>query len=148
MNAYRRTAFGLAFFAAVAAFGMRAACAQEAEAPPGQRWSFAGPFGLYDPQQLQRGFKIYREVCSNCHSLKLLAFRNLADPGGPDFTEAQAAAIAATFQVTAGPNDQGEMFQRAGKISDRFPPPFANDQAARNANGGALPPDIDRKSVV
>ena len=89
MNAYRRTAFGLAFFAAVAAFGMRAACAQEAEAPPGQRWSFAGPFGLYDPQQLQRGFKIYREVCSNCHGLKLLAFRNLADPGGPDFTEAE-----------------------------------------------------------
>ena len=142
MNAYRRTAFGLAFLAAVAALGVRAACAQEAEAPPGQRWSFAGPFGLYDTQQLQRGFKVYREVCSNCHSLKLLAFRNLADPGGPSFTEAQAGAIASTFQVTAGPNDQGEMFQRAGKISDRFPPPFANDQAARNANGGALPPDM------
>jgi cytochrome c1 len=142
MNAYRRVAFGLAFVAAVAAFGMRAACAQEAEAPPGQRWSFAGPFGLYETQQLQRGFKVYREVCSNCHSLKLLAFRNLADPGGPSFTEAQAGAIASTFQVTAGPNDQGEMFQRAGKISDRFPPPFANDQAARNANGGALPPDM------
>src|ERR1700728_2614060 len=142
MNAYRRTAFGLAFLAAVAGFGMRAAYAQEAEAPPEQRWSFSGPFGLYDTQQLQRGFKIYREVCSNCHSLKLLAFRNLADPGGPAFTEAQAGAIAATFQVTAGPNDQGEMFQRAGKISDRFPPPFPNDQAARRANGGALPPDM------
>ncbi len=142
MNACRRTAFGLAFLAAVAGFGMRAAYAQEAEAPPEQRWSFSGPFGLYDTQQLQRGFKIYREVCSNCLSLKLLAFRNLADPGGPSFTEAQAAAIAATFQVTAGPNDQGEMFQRPGKISDRFPPPFANDQAARNANGGALPPDM------
>ncbi len=142
MNAYRRTAFGLAFLAAVAGFGMRAAYAQEAEAPPEQRWSCSGPFGRYDTQQLQRGFKIYREVCSNCHSLKLLAFRNLADPGGPSFTEAQAAAIAATFQVTAGPNDQGEMFQRPGKISDRFPPPFANDQAARNANGGALPPDM------
>jgi ubiquinol-cytochrome c reductase cytochrome b/c1 subunit len=121
---------------------MRAVCAQESEAPPEQHWSFAGPFGLYDTAQLQRGFKIYREVCSNCHSLKLLAFRNLADAGGPSFTEAQAAAIAATFQVTAGPNDQGEMFQRPGKISDRFPPPFANDQAARNANGGALPPDM------
>jgi ubiquinol-cytochrome c reductase cytochrome b/c1 subunit len=133
MNAYRRTAFGLAFLAAVAGFGMRAAYAQEAEAPAEQRWSFSGPFGLYDTQQLQRGFKVYRE---------LLAFRNLADPGGPSFTEAQAAAIAATFQVTAGPNDQGEMFQRPGKISDRFPPPFANDQAARNANGGALPPDM------
>ena len=74
--------------------------------------------------QLQRGFKIYREVCSNCHSLKLLSFRNLAEPGGPDFTEAQAAAIAASYQVTDGPNDQGQMFQRPGRISDSFPPPF------------------------
>ena len=94
------------------------------------------------PAQLQRGFKIYREVCSNCHSLKLLSFRNLADPGGPAFTEAQAAAIAATFQVTDGPNDQGQMFQRPGKISDNFPPPFPNDQTARAALGGKLPPDM------
>ncbi len=107
-----------------------------------QHWSFSGPFGQYDPEQLQRGFKIYREVCSTCHSLKLLSFRNLADPGGPGFTEAQAAAIAATFQVTDGPNDQGQMFQRPGKISDYFPPPFANDQAARAAFGGGLPPDM------
>jgi cytochrome c1 len=112
------------------------------ETPPRQTWSFHGPFGLYDSGQLQRGFKIYREVCSSCHSLKLLAFRNLADPGGPQFSEAQAAAIAGTFQVTAGPNDQGEMFQRPGKLADYFPPPFANDQAARNANGGGLPPDM------
>jgi ubiquinol-cytochrome c reductase cytochrome b/c1 subunit len=116
--------------------------AQEQEAPPRQRWSFAGPFGMYDPQQLQRGFKIYREVCSVCHSLKLLAFRNLADPGGPSFTEEQAAAVAAEFKVQDGPNDQGEMFQRPGRLADHFPPPFANDQAARNANGGALPPDM------
>jgi cytochrome c1 len=142
MNACRRNVFGLALLGAIAGFSIGAACAQEAETPPEQHWSFSGPFGLYDTQQLQRGFKIYREVCSNCHSLKLLAFRNLADPGGPSFTEAQAAAIAATFQVTAGPNDQGEMFQRPGKISDRFPPPFANEQAARAANGGALPPDM------
>jgi cytochrome c1 len=91
---------------------------------------------------LQRGFKIYREVCSTCHSLKLLSFRNLADPGGPGFTEAQAAAIAATFQVTDGPNDQGQMFQRPGKISDYFPPPFANAQAAAAALGGKVPPDM------
>jgi ubiquinol-cytochrome c reductase cytochrome c1 subunit len=116
--------------------------AQEAEAPPRQHWSFWGPFGTYDPAQLQRGFKIYREVCSTCHSIKLLSFRNLADPGGPGFTEAQAATIAATFQVTDGPNDQGQMFQRPGKISDYFPPPFANDQAARAALGGKLPPDM------
>ena len=115
---------------------VRTASAQEAEAPPRQHWSFSGPFGMYDPAQLQRGFKIYREVCSTCHSLKLLAFRNLADPGGPGFTEAQAAAIAAGYKVTDGPNDKGEMFQRPGKLADHFPPPFPNDQAARAAIGG------------
>lgn len=142
MNAYRGIALALAFLAAGAASGLRAARAQEADTPPAQHWSFAGPFGIYNPEQLQRGFKIYREVCSNCHSLKLVSFRNLADPGGPGFTAAQAAAIAATFQVTDGPNKEGEMFQRPGKIADRFPSPFPNEQAARNANGGALPPDM------
>jgi cytochrome c1 len=141
MNSYREvmTACVLAAALAGTAIPVRA---QEADEPPMQQWSFAGPFGQYDPQQLQRGFKIYREVCSTCHSLKLLSFRNLADPGGPSFTEAQAAAIAATFQVTDGPNDQGQMFQRPGKISDYFPPPFPNDQAARAALGGGLPPDM------
>ncbi len=133
-------AFGLAV--SLSALGARAALAQEQEIPPKQHWSFAGPFGLYDPAQLQRGFKIYKEVCSNCHSIKLLAFRNLADPGGPGFTEAQAAAIAAGYQITDGPNDQGEMFQRSGKLADHFPPPFPNDQAARAALGGKLPPDM------
>ena len=142
MNFHRKVVLAITLSAFAVALGARMASAQEQEIPPKQRWSFAGPFGLYDPEQLQRGFKIYREVCSSCHSLKLLAFRNLADPGGPGFTEPQAATIAATFQVTAGPNDQGEMFQRPGKLADYFPPPFANDQAARNANGGALPPDM------
>jgi ubiquinol-cytochrome c reductase cytochrome c1 subunit len=142
MSAHRSFVLAFAFAAALAAVGTRAVCAQEAEAPPRLHWSFHGPFGMYDPAQLQRGFKIYREVCSNCHSLKLLAFRNLADAGGLDFTEAQAATIASGFQVTDGPNDQGEMFQRPGKIADHFPPPFPNDKAARNANGGALPPDM------
>jgi cytochrome c1 len=134
----------LAFTVAVAlsAVGANGARAQEQDIPSKQHWSFAGPFGMFDRQQLQRGFKIYREVCSTCHSLKLLAFRNLADPGGPDFSEAQAAAIAASFQVTAGPNDKGEMFQRPGKLADYFPPPFPNDQAARAALGGGLPPDM------
>jgi cytochrome c1 len=141
MTSYRELMTALVLAAAVAGIALPVR-AQEADAPPLQQWSFAGPFGQYDPEQLQRGFKIYREVCSTCHSLKLLSFRNLADPGGPSFTEAQAAAIAATFQVTDGPNDQGQMFQRAGKISDYFPPPFANDQAARAALGGGLPPDM------
>jgi len=140
MNAYRRILVAIAVALPLA--GAQGVSAQEQDIPPKQRWSFAGPFGLYDPAQLQRGFKIYREVCSNCHSLKLLAFRNLADPGGPDFTEAQAATVAAGFQVTDGPNDLGEMYQRPGKPADHFPPPFPNDQAARNANGGALPPDM------
>jgi ubiquinol-cytochrome c reductase cytochrome b/c1 subunit len=134
-----------AFVLAAALWSLTAPSAQaqiEAAAPPMQHWSFWGPFGQYDPQQLQRGFKIYREVCSVCHSVKLLSFRNLADPGGPGFTEAQATAVASGFQVTDGPNDQGQMFKRPGKIADYFPPPFANDQAARAALGGGLPPDM------
>jgi ubiquinol-cytochrome c reductase cytochrome b/c1 subunit len=142
MNLHRSIVFAATLAASLSAIGTRVALAQEAESPPRLHWSFHGPFGTYDPAQLQRGFKIYREVCSTCHSLKLLAFRNLADPGGPDFTEAQAATVAAGFQVTDGPNDKGEMFQRPGKLADRFPPPFPNDQAARAALGGGLPPDM------
>jgi ubiquinol-cytochrome c reductase cytochrome b/c1 subunit len=132
------TAFALAV--SLTATAMQTAAAEDA--PPRQKWSFAGPFGIYDQAQLQRGFKIYKEVCSTCHSIKLLAFRNLADPGGPGFTEAQATAIASGFQVTDGPNDQGQMFQRPGTLADHFPPPFPNDQAARAALGGKLPPDM------
>jgi ubiquinol-cytochrome c reductase cytochrome c1 subunit len=130
--------------ASLSGLGIRPGLAQEAEpaAPPRQHWSFAGPFGTYDQAQLQRGFKIYKEVCSTCHSLKLVAFRNLADPGGPGFSEAQAATIAAGYQVTDGPNDQGQMFQRPGRVADTFPPPFPNDNAARAALGGGLPPDM------
>jgi cytochrome c1 len=141
MNRHHTRAIAFALAGLLCGFGT-AVSAQEADAPPRLHWSFSGPFGIYDQAQLQRGFKIYRDVCSSCHSLKLLSFRNLADPGGPGFTEAQAAAIAATFQVTDGPNDQGQMFQRPGKIADYFPPPFPNDQAARAALGGKLPPDM------
>jgi ubiquinol-cytochrome c reductase cytochrome b/c1 subunit len=118
------------------------ALAAEQERPPALKWSFSGPFGLYDRGQLQRGFKVYREVCQSCHGLMLLSFRNLSEPGGPEFSPAQAAAIAAEYKIKAGPNDQGEMFERPGGPADRFPPPFPNDQAARVANGGALPPDL------
>jgi cytochrome c1 len=138
----RSIIFAWALAVLLPSVGMRTALAQEADAPPLQHWSFHGPFGLYDQAQLQRGFKVYREVCSTCHSLKLLAFRNLADAGGPSFTEAQATAVAAEFKVTDGPNDQGEMYQRPGRIADHFPAPFPNDQAARNSLGGALPPDM------
>jgi cytochrome c1 len=143
-NPNRSLVIAVTVAAALAGLGIRAASAQEAEAaaPPRQHWSFAGPFGIYDQAQLQRGFKIYKEVCSTCHSLKLIAFRNLADPGGPGFSEAQAATIAADYQITDGPNDQGQMFQRPGRLADTFPPPFPNDQAARAALGGGLPPDM------
>ena len=139
---FHRSILALAAAAAVSGLGISFASAQEADAPPQQTWSFHGPFGTYDPGQLQRGFKIYREVCSTCHSIKLLSFRNLAEPGGPNFTDKQAAAVAATFQVTAGPNDEGQMFQRPGQISDYFPPPFPNEQAAAAALGGKAPPDM------
>jgi cytochrome c1 len=112
MNVDRSIVLAAALAVSLSVIGTRVALAQEAEAPPRLHWSFHGPFGNYDQAQLQRGFKVYREVCSTCHSLKLLAFRNLADPGGPDFTGAQAATVAASFQVTDGPNDKGEMFQR------------------------------------
>ena len=105
-------------------------------------YSFEGPFGHFDKGQLQRGYKVYKEVCSTCHSMHLLSFRNLADQGGPGFSEAQVKALAATFTVKDGPGDDGEMFDRPGLPSDRFPSPFANEQAARAANGGALPPDF------
>jgi ubiquinol-cytochrome c reductase cytochrome b/c1 subunit len=116
--------------------------AQEAETPPRQSWSFAGPFGMYDEAQLQRGLKIYREVCQTCHSLSHVAFRNLAEPGGPGFSPAQAKAIAAEYQINDGPNDQGEMFQRPGRPADRFPSPYPNEQAGRAAHNGVLPPDL------
>jgi ubiquinol-cytochrome c reductase cytochrome c1 subunit len=109
--------------------------------PARQSWTFAGPFGKFDPEQLQRGFKVYHDVCSNCHSLKLVAFRDLADPEGPDFSEAQVKALAATYKIEDGPNDQGEMFTRPGRPSDHFPWVFANPEAAKAALG-AVPPDM------
>jgi cytochrome c1 len=110
--------------------------------PPRQKWSFAGGFGKYDRAQLQRGFKVYREVCQNCHGMTLLSFRNLAEAGGPSFTPAQAAAVAAEYKIKDGPNDAGDMFERPGRPADRFPAPFPNENAARAANGGAYPPDM------
>jgi ubiquinol-cytochrome c reductase cytochrome c1 subunit len=108
----------------------------------GISYSFEGPFGHFDRAQLQRGYKVYKEVCAGCHSMHLVAFRNLAEPGGPGFTEEQVKALAATFTVQDGPNQDGDMFDRAGLPSDHFPSPFPNEEAAKAANGGALPPDL------
>ncbi len=138
----KKTLFVLSALVALTAASPAFAQEHEGPQPPRLKWSFAGPFGKYDPAQLQRGFKIYKEVCANCHSLNLLSFRNLADAGGPGFSAAQAEALASDYKVKDGPNDAGEMFERPGRLADRFPAPFANDQAARAANGGALPPDM------
>ncbi|MCW5729835.1 MAG: cytochrome c1 [Alphaproteobacteria bacterium] len=131
-------------FAAVAAFlsgtfALAAQAAGEQDPAPSRSWSFSGPFGTYDRAAAQRGFQVYKEVCAACHSVKYLAYRNLRDLG---FSEAEVKAIAAQYEVTDGPNDDGEMFQRPAVPADRFKSPFANDKAARAANGGALPPDL------
>jgi cytochrome c1 len=132
-------AFVLAGFALTVAAPASAQFAEQVP-PPRQSWSFAGPFGKYDEGQIQRGFKIYREVCANCHSLKLLSFRNLAEPGGPGYSEAQAAAIASEYKIK-DLDDQGNSIERAGRLADHFPPPFANDLVAK-ATYGVAPPDM------
>jgi ubiquinol-cytochrome c reductase cytochrome c1 subunit len=119
--------------------GVVGAAAAEEVAPIQRSWSFDGLFGTFDRAAAQRGLQVYREVCSACHSLDYIAFRNLTALG---FSDDQVKALASQYQITDGPNDQGEMYQRPGKPSDYFPPPFANDEAARAANGGALPPDL------
>jgi ubiquinol-cytochrome c reductase cytochrome c1 subunit len=104
-----------------------------------QHWPHKGIFGTYDKAAVQRGFQVYKEVCSACHSLKFLSYRNLGDLG---YTPDQVKAVAAQYTVTDGPNDDGEMFDRPALPSDRFKSPFKNDKAARAANNGALPPDM------
>lgn len=106
---------------------------------PAQDWGFSGPFGTFDRAALQRGFQVYSQVCSSCHAMKHLYYRDLADLG---YTEAEIKAIASQASVTDGPNEEGEMFERPAKPSDRFKSPFANDEAAKYANNGALPPDL------
>ncbi len=112
---------------------------EEALPPPHQEWSFDGAFGTYDRAALQRGFQVYKEVCAACHPVKHLYFRDLAEIG---YSEDQVKGIAAQVEVTDGPNDSGEMYQRPGRPSDPIPGSFPNDQAARAANNGALPPDL------
>lgn len=102
-------------------------------------WSFDGVFGKMDKPSAQRGLQVYKEVCSSCHSLKRVAFRSLTGLG---LSEAEAKSFAAGYTVKDGPNDAGDMFERAGALSDKFPGPYPNDNAARAANNGALPPDL------
>lgn len=129
---------------AVLAVGIAIAMAMPAHAfetpePASHDWSFAGIFGTFDRASMQRGFQVYKEVCASCHSIRLVAYRNLSALG---YSEKEIKAIAAEYEVTDGPNNEGEMYQRKAKPSDRFVKPFPNDQAARFANNGALPPDL------
>ena len=102
-------------------------------------WSFSGPFGKFDKSKLQRGLQVYKEVCSTCHSLKYVAYRNLSDLG---YNKDEIEAFASEYIITDGPDDEGEMYEREGKPSDYFVSPYDNANAARAANGGAYPPDL------
>lgn len=110
-----------------------------AHEPEDMDWSFEGMFGHYDQASLQRGYQVYKEVCAACHSLKRVAFRNLGDIG---FSEAEVKALAAQYEVEAGPDEFGDMYMREARPHDKLPSPFDNEQQARAANGGALPPDL------
>jgi len=133
---------------ALAALTLTAGAAQaagNAPKPEAQDWTFNGLFGNYDEAQLKRGFQIYREVCGGCHSLRLVAYRNLEAIG---FTKDEIKEIAAEYELPAGPNEDGEILEdgelrmRSAKPFDKFVPPFANEMAAKAGNGGALPPDL------
>ena len=108
-------------------------------APPRQNWSWESLLGSYDRAEAQRGLQVYKEVCAGCHGLRLVAYRNLMQLG---YSEEQVKAFAAEFEVKDGPNDEGEMYERTAKPSDRFVSPFPNENAARASNNGALPPDL------
>ena len=133
-------------FKVLAVAGLALSVVSVAQASEGQKnakhvdYSFDSAFGKFDRTQLQRGYKVYKEVCSSCHSMNLVSFRNLSEAG--IFNDEQVKALAATFTVKDGPNADGDMFERSGLPSDRFPAPFANVEAAKAANGGAYPPDM------
>jgi ubiquinol-cytochrome c reductase cytochrome c1 subunit len=130
--------------------GTAQAGSSQAELKQDVHWSFESPLGMYDQRQLQRGFKVYKEVCSACHSMNLVAFRNLGDKGGPFWDPKYKTsndnlvvkAIAKDYQIADIDSDSGDAIKRPGTTADYFPPPFANVAAARAANGGAAPPDM------
>ena len=136
----KQTILALTLAGSLAALALPAAAQEHQVPPPAMKWSFAGPFGKYDEGQLQRGFKIYKEVCASCHSLELLSIGSLADAGGPGFSEKQVEALAATYKI-ADLDDKGQPIERAGRPADHFPSPFPNAAAAAAANGVA-PPDM------
>ena len=136
---FKKTILGVL---AVAAFALGSASVQAAEEyahTDQQDWSFAGVFGTYDQNQLHRGFQVYREVCSSCHALEYIAFRNLAEEGGPHYSEDQVRALAAEYTIA---DEMAEGGEREGVPADRWPDPFPSEQIAAEANGGKAPPDL------
>ncbi|MBT3360212.1 MAG: cytochrome c1 [Rhodospirillales bacterium] len=140
MRKFILATFAISLLGAFSLLGMGSALASgDTPKPPSHKWSFSGPFGSFERPALKRGFQVYSEVCSSCHGLSLVAYRNLADIG---FSKAEIAEISAEAEVEDGPDDEGEMYFRPARASDRFVSPFENDNAARSANGGSLPPDL------
>ncbi|MEM8811853.1 MAG: cytochrome c1 [Pseudomonadota bacterium] len=139
----RHTLFGAALATALCLGGTTGGLAAGGDAYINhQEWSFAGPFGRFDKAQLQRGYKVYREICSACHGLSLVPFRALGENGALGFTEDEIKAIAAEYTIEDGPDDFGDMFEREGLPRDWHPSPFPNEQAARAANNNAYPVDL------
>ena len=146
----RKITFSLLSVALAGAFvGSSAYAAEGARALKDVHWPDEGAFGTYDQASLQRGYQVYKEVCSSCHTLNLLSYRDLGEKGGPGFKPAEVEALAAMSKVPAGPDDKGEIIDENGQLrmrpalpSDHFAMPFQNEQAARANNGGALPPDL------
>ncbi|HEX5378204.1 MAG TPA: cytochrome c1 [Phenylobacterium sp.] len=144
-----RKGFALAALG-LALVGGQALAATTQEEPKAMSWSFQGPLGKFDQAQLQRGYKVYREVCSACHSMSLLSFRNLGEKGGPFFDEKYpnpndnpyVKSISKDYQYDDIDSETGDIVKRPGTPADRFPNPFPNEAAARASNGGALPPDL------
>ena len=116
--------------------------AAEMKEPLHPEWSFEGPLGKFERASLQRGYQVYTEVCSGCHSMELLSYRNLMEDGGPEFSEAQVKAMAAAFEVKGAPDEYGDVVMRPAILSDKFVSPYENEQQGRAANGGAYPPDL------
>jgi len=112
---------------------------------PALPWSHNGHLDSLDHASIRRGYQVYKQVCSACHSLRFIAYRNLV---GVAYTEAEAKGEASEVMVTDGPNEAGDMFQRPGKLSDYLPKPYANDNAAAAANNGAIPPDLSYMALA
>ena len=141
MNAIGKT-FSTAAVTLIALLFRPALAVEEAPGVERQKWSFSGIVGQFDKAQLQRGYQVYAEVCVNCHEMKRIYFRNLAQRGGPEFPEEAVRALAASVQVEDGPNQEGQMYQRPGRLSDPLPRRYKNEQEARSIHNGAYPPDL------